>query len=75
MQLYKRLANSILYANASLRAAASILGQNRRGQSGLWSHAVSGDVPIVLVQIADPTNIELVHQLVQACLLYTSRCV
>ena len=66
VQLYKRLANSILYANASLRAAASILSQNRRGQSGLWSHAVSGDVPIVLVQIADPTNIELVHQLVQA---------
>ncbi|MBK8752665.1 MAG: cyclic beta 1-2 glucan synthetase [Candidatus Competibacteraceae bacterium] len=66
VQLYKRLANSILYANASLRAAASILCQNRRGQSGLWSHAVSGDVPIVLVQIADPTNIELVHQLVQA---------
>ena len=66
VQLYKRLANSILYTNASLRAAASILSQNRRGQSGLWSHAVSGDVPIVLVQIADPTNIELVHQLVQA---------
>lgn len=66
VQLYKRLANSILYTNASLRAPTSILSQNRRGQSGLWSHAVSGDVPIVLVQIGDPTNIELVHQLVQA---------
>ncbi len=65
-QLYGRLASSILYANASLRAEASILSQNRRGQSGLWGHAVSGDVPIVLVQIADPANIELVHQLVQA---------
>ncbi len=66
VQLYKRLANSILYANASLRAEASVLSKNRRGQSGLWSHAVSGDVPIVLVQIGDPANIELVHQLVQA---------
>ncbi|MBK1709115.1 glycoside hydrolase family 94 protein [Marichromatium gracile] len=66
VQLYGRLANSILYANASLRAEPSILGQNRRGQSGLWSHAVSGDVPLVLVQIGDPANIELVHQLVQA---------
>jgi len=65
-QLYGRLASSILYANAALRADASILTQNRRGQSGLWGHAVSGDVPIVLLQIADPTNIELVHQLVQA---------
>jgi cellobiose phosphorylase len=66
VQLYQRLANSILYTHAALRAEASILGQNRRGQSGLWSHAVSGDVPIVLVRIADPANIELVQQLVQA---------
>ncbi|MFZ1829729.1 MAG: glucoamylase family protein [Candidatus Competibacteraceae bacterium] len=65
-QLYGRLASSVLYANAALRADASILSQNRRGQSGLWGHAVSGDVPIVLLQIADPANIELVHQLVQA---------
>uniref|UniRef100_UPI00359431E2 GH36-type glycosyl hydrolase domain-containing protein n=1 Tax=Thiocapsa sp. TaxID=2024551 RepID=UPI00359431E2 len=66
VQLYGRLASSILYANASLRAEPSVLAQNRRGQSGLWSHAVSGDVPLVLVQIGDPENIDLVHQLVQA---------
>ena len=66
VQLYGRLAGSILYANASLRADASILSQNRRGQSGLWSHAVSGDVPIVLLQISDPANLELVRQMVQA---------
>lgn len=65
-QLYGRLASSILYTHAALRADASVLIQNRRGQSGLWGHAVSGDVPIVLLQIADPANIELVHQLVQA---------
>ncbi|WP_186342984.1 glycoside hydrolase family 94 protein [Allochromatium palmeri] len=65
-QLYGRLASSILYTNASLRAESSVLAQNRRGQSGLWSHAVSGDVPIVLCQIADRANIDLVHQLVQA---------
>lgn len=65
-QLYGRLAGSILYTNASLRTEPSVLAQNRRGQSGLWSHAVSGDVPIVLCQIADRANIGLVHQLVQA---------
>jgi cellobiose phosphorylase len=65
-QLYGRLASSILYTNASLRAEPGVLAQNRRGQSGLWSHAVSGDVPIVLCQIGDQANIGLVHQLVQA---------
>src|SRR5436190_9852026 len=65
-QLYGRLASSVIYANASLRAAASTLVRNRRGQSGLWAYAISGDLPIVLLQIADAANIELVRQLVQA---------
>jgi len=65
-QLYGRLANSVVYANSSLRADAGILKQNRRGQSGLWGYAISGDLPIVLLQIGDAANIELVRQLVQA---------
>ena len=65
-QLYGRLANSIIYANASLRADASVLIRNRRGQSGLWAYAISGDLPIVLLQIQHSENIELVRQLVQA---------
>ena len=50
-QLYGRLADSIIYANASLRADPGILIKNRRGQSGLWGNAISGDLPIVLLQI------------------------
>lgn len=65
-QLYGRLAGSIMYANGSLRAAAAVLSKNRRGQSGLWGYAISGDLPIVLLQIGDPSNIDLVRQLVQA---------
>ena len=65
-QLYARLANSIIYANPALRAEASTLLRNRRGQSGLWAYAISGDLPIVLLRIGDPTQIELVRQLVQA---------
>ena len=65
-QVYSRLASSIIYANASLRAEAGVLLRNRRGQSGLWSYAISGDLPIVLLQVGDAENIELVRQLVQA---------
>ena len=65
-QLYCRLAGSIIYANNSLRADASVLIKNRRGQSGLWGYAISGDLPIVLLKIEDPANIDLVRQLVQA---------
>ncbi|MES2882170.1 MAG: glucoamylase family protein, partial [Bacteroidota bacterium] len=65
-QLYARLANSIIFANASLRTEPSTILKNSRGQSGLWSYAISGDLPIVLLQIEDSSNIELVKQLVQA---------
>ena len=65
-QLYGRLANSVIYAHASLRAESSVLMKNRRGQSGLWGYAISGDLPIVLLRIADLANIELVRQLIQA---------
>ena len=64
--LYGRLAGVVLFANPSLRADSNILKKNSRGQSGLWGYAISGDLPIVLLQIADPANIELVRQLVQA---------
>ncbi len=65
-QLYARLAGAVIFANASLRAEAGVLLRNRRGQSGLWSYAISGDLPIVLLQIGDAENIDLVRQLVQA---------
>ena len=56
----------VLHAHPALRAEQAVLQQNRRGQSGLWGQAISGDHPIVLVQIADAENIELVRQMVQA---------
>ena len=65
-QLYARLAGSIIHANASLRAESAVLLRNRRGQSGLWSYAISGDLPIVLLQIGDSENIDLVRRVVQA---------
>ena len=65
-RLYARLAGSIIYANSSLRADPALLVKNQRGQSGLWSYSISGDLPIALVQIEDAANIELVKQMVQA---------
>ena len=65
-QLYERLAGSIIYANSSLRADPGVLIKNHRGQSGLWGYAISGDLPIVLLQIENIANISLVFQLIQA---------
>jgi cyclic beta-1,2-glucan synthetase len=65
-QLYGKLASSVIFANGSLRADPAVIMRNRRGQSGLWSYSISGDLPIVLLQIQDAANIDLARQLVQA---------
>jgi cyclic beta-1,2-glucan synthetase len=64
-QLYRRLTGAILYASAALRADPGVIAQNRRGQSGLWGYGISGDLPIVLLTIADAAQIDLARQLIQ----------
>jgi cyclic beta-1,2-glucan synthetase len=65
-QLYSRLASSVIFSNPALRADPAVILRNHRSQSGLWSYSISGDLPIVLLQIQDVANIDLARQLVQA---------
>ncbi len=65
-QVYGRLAASVIYANALHRAPPTVIARNQLGQPGLWSFAVSGDLPIVLIRIGDLNRIELVKQVLQA---------
>ncbi|KGI76792.1 GH36-type glycosyl hydrolase domain-containing protein [Oleiagrimonas soli] len=65
-RLYEKMAAAIIYAHARLRAESGVLSANRRDQSGLWGQSISGDRPIVLLQIGSSAHIELVRQLVQA---------
>jgi cyclic beta-1,2-glucan synthetase len=66
IQLYGRLAAHVIYAGPALRAAPAVLAANHQGQPGLWRHGVSGDRPIVLVRVAEPEELEIVRQLLQA---------
>jgi cellobiose phosphorylase len=65
-QQYARLAGDLIYANPARRAPPGVLLNNRRGQSGLWGYGISGDAPIVLLRISDPSRIEIVEQLLRA---------
>ncbi len=65
-QLYDRMAAAILYADAGLRTDARVIDANRRGQSGLWGFGISGDLPIVLLQLSDTAALELVRQMCRA---------
>jgi len=65
-QLYGSLASALIYADPARRASPSVLLSNRRGQNGLWSYGISGDVPLVLLRISDSDKIEIVRQLIRA---------
>jgi len=65
-QLYERLASNVIFSNPAMRASRAMVGRNRGTQAGLWAYGISGDLPIVLVRIADAANLELVRQLVKA---------
>lgn len=65
-QLYAKLASAIIYMNPGMRGPSDLIARNNRGQSNLWSHSISGDLPIVLVKIGNINNIELVKQMIQA---------
>jgi len=65
-RLFEQMASSLLYANAAMRADSTVLAANRRNQPGLWGQSISGDLPIVLLQVHSLDNIELVRQAIQA---------
>jgi cyclic beta-1,2-glucan synthetase len=64
--LFERLASRVLGTDGSLRASADAIASNELGQSGLWPHAISGDLPILLVRVIGDEDVPLVRQVLQA---------
>jgi cyclic beta-1,2-glucan synthetase len=64
--LFERLASRVLGTDGTLRASAETIAANELGQPGLWPHAISGDLPILLVRISSGDHVALVRQVLQA---------
>ena len=65
-QLFLRLASLALFTDASLRAEPEVLARNTLGQPGLWAHGISGDLPILLVEVLEEDDLPLVRQVLKA---------
>ncbi len=63
---FQQLASYMLYPSSKLRPAWDRLQQNRLGQSRLWPHGISGDLPIAAISIGESGDISLVRQMLQA---------
>jgi len=64
--LFQTLGGSILYADRALRAPVGVLARRKEGVAALWVHGISGDLPIVLVEIDAADDIGIVRQLLRA---------
>ena len=70
---FQRLAGHLIYAGPSLRPSSQRIRSGAGAQSGLWPQGISGDLPIILLRIADVENIRIVHQLLQAMEYWRAR--
>ncbi len=64
--LFQMLSGSILYIDRALRASVEMLARRIENVSALWAQGISGDLPIVLVEIDDIDDIGIVRQLLRA---------
>lgn len=62
---FQALAGHALYPDPGMRAAPEVLAA-ARSQAELWPLGISGDLPLVVVRIDDPADLELVRQVVRA---------
>ncbi|WP_438765713.1 GH36-type glycosyl hydrolase domain-containing protein [Kushneria sp. TE3] len=63
---FQRLAAPILYHDARFRAPEATLLRGLSKQSDLWSMGISGDLPIVVLHLADTEEIGWVETLLRA---------
>jgi cyclic beta-1,2-glucan synthetase len=73
-QLFQAMAGPLAYPDRVLRAPADLLLRGLTGRGVLWAHGISGDLPIVLVQIDDLDAIGLVRQLLRAHEYWRMKC-
>ncbi len=65
-QLFQRLANAVLYVDASLRPSSETLAHSTLDRAALWAQGISGDLPIVLACIDRAEDVDLIRQLLRA---------
>jgi cyclic beta-1,2-glucan synthetase len=64
--LFQRLAGHVIYTAPTLRPPSGMIQLGAGPQSGLWAQSISGDLPIVLLRIADSDDLSVARQLLQA---------
>ncbi|HSM57816.1 MAG TPA: glucoamylase family protein [Candidatus Sulfomarinibacteraceae bacterium] len=62
----QRLLSLLIYGHHSYRADQSALASNTLGQPGLWGFSISGDYPILLLEVDDEADTALLQDVLRA---------
>ncbi len=68
-----QLLSALLYSFKVVRVSPEIIASNRLGQPGLWRFGISGDYPILLVELDNTKQIDLVREALQVHKFLRSR--
>ncbi len=64
--LFQQLAGHLIFPHPALRATPEELERNTRSQDALWTHGISGDLPVLLATIDSADGLATVRQLLSA---------
>ncbi len=68
-----KLLSALVYSLKTMRAAPEIIATNLLGQHDLWRFGISGDDPILLIELENPKQLDLVHEALQVHKFLRSR--
>ncbi|KPU45143.1 N,N'-diacetylchitobiose phosphorylase [Oxobacter pfennigii] len=66
VETYQKMVAHLLYVSPLRRTREDVLKKNVKGQSGLWPHGISGDVPVLLVALSKIDEIDVVQEALKA---------
>lgn len=66
VNLYQAMASNILFLSPMRRLQQEAIIKNTKGKSGLWAFGISGDLPIVVVEINKVEQLQIVRQMLAA---------
>jgi cyclic beta-1,2-glucan synthetase len=66
LEQIQKILSALLYPSTALRSDPGTISSNTLGQSGLWSFAISGDYPILLVHVKSDRGLEMLSELFRA---------
>ena len=73
IHLYQRLGGFLLFPNEAMRGPAEKIAANRLGQKALWRFGISGDRPILLIRVAETSQIDAFREVASAHFFLLSR--